>query len=227
MSTSPISVLLADDHSIVREGFKSVLGAQSDIVVVGEADSGRLAVELAQKFGPAVVVMDIGMPVLNGIEATRQICEELPATKVIILSAYNDDDYLDRVLASGAVGYLLKGGSTKVLPTAIREVAAGGFYLDDELARRRNSSPAGNHAGGHKPARINLSSREAEVLQLIAEGAANKNIAKELNLSIKTIEKHRQRLMDKLHIHNTAGLTRYALVRGVIEGRTQLNSANA
>lgn len=225
--SSPISVLLADDHSIVREGFKSVLAHQSDIEVIGEADSGRLAVELAQKLCPAVVVMDIGMPVLNGIEATRQISEELPATKVIILSAYSDDDYLDRVLASGAAGYLLKGGSTKVLATAIREVAKGGFYLDNELARRRSACNADNQPGGRKPDRINLSSREAEVLQLIAEGAANKNIADELHLSIKTVEKHRQRLMDKLHIHNTAGLTRYALVRGVIEGRTQLNAAKA
>lgn len=211
--------MLADDHTIVREGYKALLGGHPDIEVVGEADSGRRAVELARELSPVIVVMDIGMPMLNGMEATRQICEELPKTKVIVLSAYNDDDYLDRVIVSGAMGYLLKRSSANLLVNAIRSVSKGDFYLDDEIARRRGAGKKG------KPKGIILSPREEQVLQLIAEGVANKNIADELHLSIKTIEKHRQRLMNKLHIHNTAGLTRYALVKGVIEGRTQVNSS--
>ncbi len=227
MSSSRIAVLLADDHSIVREGYKALLSRQPDIEIIGEADSGRLAVDLVKKLKPQVVVMDIGMPLLNGMEATRQLTAELPETKVIILSAYNDEDYLDRVLTCGAKGYILKKSSAAVLAKAIREVAKGGFFLDAEIARRRSPGKTGKDGATQKPDGITLSSREAEVLQLIAEGVANKNIADELHLSIKTVEKHRQRLMDKLHIHNTAGLTRYALVQGVIEGRTQLNSTGA
>jgi DNA-binding NarL/FixJ family response regulator len=215
-----ITVLLADDHHIVREGFRSLLRAEKGIEVIGEAETGRIAVEMTKQLRPDVVVMDIAMPLLNGMEAARQIRGAVPTTNVLILSAYSSDDYVERVVSVGATGYLLKKSSLALLAKAIRVLAKGEVFFDPAIANRVGEvqSPAKKPTGIESPkTKKSLSSREEEILQLIAEGAANKQIAGILNLSIKTVEKHRQRLMNKLQIHNTAGLTRYALTNGVIE----------
>lgn len=223
-SPKHITVLLAEDHTVVREGIRTLLEAEGDIQVVGEAATGRQAVEMARKLQPAVVVMDIAMPLLNGLEATRQIHKANPDTRVLILSAHGDDAYIEQVMALGAVGYLLKQTSAHILAEAVREVHKGNSFFSPSIARRlRNqhgSSP--DYGGGGEKQRAPLSSREVEVLQLIAEGQANKQVAAELRISVKTVEKHRQRLMEKLNIHDTAGLTRYAISTGIIESSAQV-----
>ena len=198
--------------------------AEGDIAVVGEAETGRQAVALARKLRPAVVVMDIAMPLLNGLEATRQILKAVPAARVLILSAHSDDAYVEQVIAMGAAGYLIKQTSARVLSRAIRAVHAGRAYFSPAIAKRldQRDQKSSTRAGQLKRRIARLSSREAEVLQLIAEGGANKQIAAELGISIKTVEKHRDQLMSKLNIHDTAGLTRYAISAGIIEGSVQL-----
>src|SRR3954449_7645955 len=170
-----ITVLLAEDHQIVREGFRSLLKHETDIEVVGEAETGRQAVQLARTLHPAVVVMDIAMPLLNGLEATRQIRKELPEVKVLILSAHSDDAYVEQVAALGAAGFLLKQTSSEVLAKAIREVQKGNTFFSPAISERvRHRKRALNRDGGFKKKGNNLSSREVEVLQLIAEGKPNK-----------------------------------------------------
>ncbi len=223
-SLKPITVLLAEDHMIVREGLRALLEAEGDIRVVGEATTGRQAVRLASKVRPAVVIMDIAMPLLNGIEATRQILKAVPASRVLILSAHGDDPYVERAMAAGAAGYLLKQSSLAALAHAIRQVHAGKMFFSPSISRRlrirhrkslARSAPRGKHV-------VRLSPRELEVLQLVAEGAANKQIAAELGISIKTVEKHRHNIMGKLHLHHTAGLTSYAIAKGIIESSVQV-----
>jgi DNA-binding NarL/FixJ family response regulator len=223
-SEKRITVLLAEDHQIVREGLKRLLEAEKDIDVVGEADTGRKAVEMARELNPAVVVMDIAMPQMNGLEATRQILETLPGTKVLVLSAHNDDVYVDRVMAIGAAGYLIKQTSAHILSQAIREVGKGKTFFSPEVARRldKRREQSLDRKGVLKSGATSLSSREREVLQLVAEGSANKQIADALGISIKTVEKHRDHIMRKLDIHETAGLTRYAIKTGLIESYVQL-----
>jgi DNA-binding NarL/FixJ family response regulator len=215
----PITVVLADDHTIVRQGFLGLLALEDDIQVIGEAKNGREAVQLVKDLVPAVVVMDLAMPLLNGLEATQQILEALPATRVLILSAYGDDAYVDRAAEIGAAGYLVKEASAAVLPLAIREVHKGSTYFSpavfDRLRERQRMTPCGK-SGRLRKRVASLTSREVEVLQLVAEGLANKQSAVELGISVKTIEKHRQSLMEKLDIHDTAGLTRYAIAAGII-----------
>ena len=217
-----ISVLLAEDHLIVREGLKTLLQAEEDIKVVGEAANGRQAVDLVKKLSPRVVVMDIAMPLLNGLEAARQILKIKPATRVLILSAHSDDAYVEQVIELGGAGYLIKQTAAHVLPVAIREVVKGNFYFSPAIANRfdRQHNNA-NHFSSLKMKTVRLTSREMEVLQLIAEGKANKETASELGIGIKTVEKHRQHLMQKLDIHDTAGLTRYAISAGIIESIVQ------
>jgi len=218
----PITVLLAEDHMVVRQGLRKLLEAEDDLEVVGEAETGREAVEMTRKLRPAVVVMDIAMPLLNGLEASRQILKQASGTKVLILSAHSDDAYVEKALEFGAKGFLLKQTSAHVLSRAIREVQKGNFFFTPSIAKRLAESkrPAASNSAKKKVAQ--LSSREVEALQLIAEGKANKQIAAELGISIKTVEKHRQRLMQKLGIHDTAGLTRYAIAVGVIESSLQI-----
>ena len=212
-----ISILLVDDHTIIRQGMQVLLDTEDDLVVVGQAQNGRQAVEMTLRLHPDVVVMDIAMPLLNGIEATRQILELLPATRVVVLSAHSDDEYVERVTELGAVGYVLKQSSLDDLAAAIRVVHAGGIFVSPSISRRVRQIVGGRPRA--PSARTPLTSREAEVLQLVAEGKANKQTAAELRISIKTVEKHRQSLMSKLDIHDVAGLTRYAIAIGSIEGR--------
>lgn len=214
-----ITVLLADDHTIVREGIKTLLRGEKDVDVVGEAETGRQAVQLAKKLLPDVVIMDIAMPLLNGLEATRQILRMTPNTKVIILSAHSDDSHVEQVMAAGASGYLIKQTSAQILCKAIREVQKGNSFFSPSISERICNLY--QKPSEEKKGLCCLSSREMEVLQLIAEGKANKQIAAELDISIKTVEKHRQNLILKLDIHDTASLTRYAIAAGIIEGSAQ------
>lgn len=218
-----ITVLLAEDHQVVRQGFRSLLEHERDIEVVGEAETGREAVQLTRKLRPAVVVMDIAMPLLNGLEATRQIRKDFPDTKVLILSAHSDDAYVEQVSVLGASGFLLKQTSSDVLATAIREVQEGKSFFSSSVSKRvKDRSRQLTARGGSKKSGNRLSSREVEVLQLIAEGKPNKQVAAELGVSFKTVDKHRQHLMSKLDIHDVAGLTRYAIAEGIIESSVRV-----
>jgi DNA-binding NarL/FixJ family response regulator len=214
-----ISVLLAEDHVVVRQGLRSLLCAEADIEVVGEAGNGRLAVKMAQELRPDVVVMDIAMPMLNGLEATCQIVGEGIPTRVLILSSYADDEYVHQLTEAGASGYLVKQSAASELIKAVREIARGNAYYSPSILKRLLELYRGfyvkNRLLGRKD--DHLTSREQEVLQMVAEGHVNKQIASTLSLSIKTVEKHRQQLMDKLNIHDIAGLTRYAIAHGVVE----------
>jgi DNA-binding NarL/FixJ family response regulator len=216
--TGPIRVLLADDHTIVRQGLRSILEREPDLEVVGEAADGREAVRKAASLDPDVVVMDITMPHMNGIEAASRIIKSNRGTRVVALTMHTAEEYVYSLLKAGARGYVLKDSSPSDLIEAIRAVARGGTYLHPDVSvtvvneylkrpdpRTRSGQPAAA-----------LSHREREVLQLIAEGHTNKEIAGQLGLSVKTIEAHRTRIMDKLKIHNIAGLTRYAISRGII-----------
>lgn len=220
---NPIRVLLADDHMVVREGLRALLEAEGGFAIVGEADSGRETVKMVENLRPAVVVMDVAMPLLNGVEAMRRIRVLAPETRVLILSAHGDDEYVARAISAGAMGYLLKQSSAQLLAHAIREIERGRTFFSPVIARRL---AAFRRRGLLAPQRnSHLTAREQEVLQLVAEGSANKQIAGMLGISIKTVEKHRQQLMDKLDIHDTAGLTRHAIAVGVIESSTQKTTA--
>lgn len=220
----PITLLLAEDHQIVREGLRSLLELEGDIQVIGEAATGRQAVQMARRLRPDVIVLDIAMPELNGLEAARQIRRETPETRVLILSAHNDEGYVDQVLALGAAGFLLKQTSSNILVEAVRHVAQGGEFFSPSIAKRVHAArgPVPDQARPHGRKGAGLTSREVEVLQLIAEGRANKQVAAELGISVKTVEKHRQRVMERLGIHDTAGLTRYAIAAGISESSIQL-----
>lgn len=219
-----ITVLLADDHTIVREGIRKMLEMESDIEVVAEAKDGRQAVALTMELRPEVVLMDVAMPGLNGLEATRQLIKALPRVKILILTAYNDDAYVKYATESGACGLMLKQTSANDISRAIREVHKGNTFFSPSVARRiarlKPPLPGGITANANPSSA--LTSREMEVLQLIAEGKANKETASVLCISIKTVEKHRGHLMEKLDIHDTAGLTRYAIAVGIIESSVQV-----
>ncbi len=219
-----LTILLAEDHTVVREGLFKMLNLEDDFQVISEAQDGRAAVALAKKYHPEVVLMDIAMPLLNGLEATRQIVKDLPATKVIMLSAHSDDAYVARAIESGAVGFLLKQTSAHDVCRAVREVQKGKTFFSPSITKHLNYLNPHLHGntGMFSKKTAQLTSREMEVLQLIAEGKANKETAAELGIGIKTVEKHREHLMEKLDIHDTAGLTRYAISAGIIESSVQL-----
>ena len=214
-----IKVLLADDHNVVRQGLHALFVTEEDIEIVGEACTGRQAVQMAKKLMPDVVVMDIAMPLLNGLEATRQITNQVPTAKVLILSTYSDDEYVQQLTEAGAAGYLVKQTAANDLLKAIREAHKGNAFFSPSIAKRLRDHCRDAFVNGQpaKQRTQSLTSREAEVLQLIAEGQPNKQIASELCISIKTVEKHRQQLMNKLNIHDIAGLTRHAVSKGIIE----------
>jgi DNA-binding NarL/FixJ family response regulator len=219
-----ITVLLVDDHTVVRQGLRALLQAEGDMEVVGEAENGRQAVQLAQKLMPNVVVMDIAMQLLNGLEATRQITKEVPSSKVLILSSHSDDEYVQQLTEAGAAGYLLKQTAAQDLIKAIREVNRGNAFFSPAVAKRLRDQfrDAFTRSDPVKKKTI-LTSREFETLQLIAEGHPNKQIAAQLCVSIKTVEKHRQQVMNKLNIHEVAGLTRYAIAKGIIENKGSID----
>ena len=213
-----IAVLLVDDHTVVRQGLCALLQSELDVEVIGEAENGRQAVTMAQKTPPDVVVMDVAMPLLNGLEATRQILRSVPSAKILVLTSYGDDECVEQLMHAGAAGYLIKQTAANDLLKAIREVYRGNAFFSPSIAKRLrdhcreafNTGPSAKKSG-------ELTTREAEVLQLIAEGFSNKQIAAELSISIKTVEKHRQQVMNKLNIHDVAGLTRYAITKGMVE----------
>ena len=224
MSDQKITVLLAEDHTVVREGFRRMLEISAGFEVVGEAQDGRQAVELCAKLRPEVVLMDIAMPQLNGLEATRQILKTKPHPRILILSAHSDDAYVQTAIEAGASGFLIKQTSSHEVCRAIREVHQGKKFFSPTVARRMQQIES------HKPHPAapptgkspSLTSREMETLQLIAEGRANKEIAAQLGIGMKTVEKHREHLMKKLDLHDTAGITRYAISAGIIESSVQV-----
>ncbi len=212
MQIKKIRVLLADDHTIVRKGVRMLIEAQSDMEVIGEAKTGREAIDEARKWKPDVVIMDVSMPDLNGIEGTRQICDELPHTRVLALSMHKDSVYVREILRAGARGYLLKDSDDEDLLKAIRCVSRGEAFLSPAVSdavlvdyRKHVSNPVDL-----------LTSREREIMTLIAEGKANKEIAHVLSLSVYTVESHRGSVMEKLNLHNTGDIVRFAIRNGLI-----------
>ncbi len=225
---SLITILLVDDHVVVREGFRRILDFETDMQVVGEAQDGRQAVAMVKKLRPAVILMDIAMPLLNGLEATRQVLKALPAARVLMLTAHSDEAYIDSAIEAGAVGFLLKQNSAHEVGRAIREVYQGRtFFTHGRTSESGHLQPVVAERSSQAPAAVKLTSREMEVLQLIAEGKANKETAIVLGIGMKTVEKHREHLMKKLGIHDTAGLTRYAISAGVIESSAQTTIVQA
>ncbi|MFZ2280074.1 MAG: response regulator transcription factor [Prosthecobacter sp.] len=218
---NPINILLSEDHMILRAGLRSLLADEDDIRIIGEAANGHQAVELCLHLQPHIVVMDIHMPRLNGLEATRQIMQARPATKILILSASSDPIHLEELMKLKISGYLLKQSEAELLPAAIRAAHKGEAYFSPSIARHLEREACSDAV--HEPSCLTqLTSREAEVLQLVAEGSANKQISAELHISVKTVDKHRQSLMKKLRIHDIAGLTRYAIDRGIIDSEVRV-----
>ena len=220
----PITVLLTDDHALVRTGLRKVLLTDSQIRIVGEAKNGREAVKMARALRPDVILMDIAMPVLNGLEATRLILAANPKARVLMLSAYSDDAYIERMSAIGAVGFLEKTTASELLPQAIRSVFKGQLFFSPAISRRmaRGKNWSRDSAGALKPDGVSLTAKATKVVQLAAEGMGNPRIAAILDLSIKTVVRHRRQAMDKLNLHETADLTRYAIAQGIIENRVEL-----
>ncbi len=210
----PTKILLADDHQIVREGLHSLFEKEADLEVVGEAENGRQAVRMARDLKPDVVVMDVAMPDLNGIEAMRQILAELPAARILALSMYSNKHYVIEALKAGASGYLLKDGAFDELVQAIRAVIAGRSYLSPEITGAVIDDVV-HRPAEPRPAPPRLSSREREVLQLLAEGRTTRQIARRLFVSRKTVDTHRQHIMKKLDLHSVAELTKYAVREGL------------
>jgi DNA-binding NarL/FixJ family response regulator len=211
VSSKKIRVLLADDHTILRRGVRMLLESQPDMEVVGEARNGREALEASRTLAPDVVVMDVSMPEMNGIEGTRQICEEMPAVKVVGLSMHSDAVYVREILRAGARGYLLKDSEDEDLLRAIRSVSRGEAFLSPAVSdavladyRKHVANPIDQ-----------LTSREREILTLIADGKSNKEIATALNLSVYTVESHRGSVMEKLNLHNTGDIVRFAIRNGL------------
>jgi len=208
-----IRILLADDHAVVRQGFKMILAAQPDMEIVGEAGNGREALDLAGQLQPDVIVMDVAMPELNGIEATRRVADLSPRSRVLALSMHKDSVYVREILRAGARGYLLKDAISSDLLAAVRAIARGEGYLSPGV-----SDAVLNDYRRHVTDPIDLlSSREREVLQMIAEGKTNKEIATVLNLSVYTVDAHRGRIMEKLNLHSINELVRFSLHNGLID----------
>ncbi len=210
-----IKIILADDHNVLREGLKSLLNQQQDFEVIGEADNGRDAVRLTKKLEPDIVVLDIGMPNMNGIQATQHIVAEVPDTKVLALSMHSDHQFVVKMLQAGASGYMLKDCAYEELISAVRDITAGKFYLSKDVTGVVISNYINMIQAVDAVSHPTLTSRERETLQLISEGKSTVETANLLNVSPKTIETHRKNIMDKLDIHNIADLTKYAVREGI------------
>jgi two-component system response regulator NreC len=210
-----IKVLIADDHQIMREGLRAMLEKEHDIVVLGEAEDGRMIERMARELAPDVIIMDVAMPDLNGIEATRQIVAELPGIKIIALSMHDDRRFVLNMLKAGAAGYMLKDSAFTDLAKAIRVVMSGKTYLSHEVT----DIVVKDYVSSSQPAESSafhlLSPREREVLQLLAEGKTSALIGERLHISVKTVETHRQQIMVKLKIRSVAELTKYAIREGL------------
>jgi two-component system, NarL family, response regulator NreC len=212
-----IRVLIADDHALLREGLRALLKTAEDVEVVGEAADGQQAVEECRRLGPDLVLMDVAMPGLGGLEATVQIRREDPRRKVLVLTQYEDREYVSRFLRAGASGYVLKKAVGAELLAAIRAVQRGGLVLDPAVARDAVSASAAGAAEAAEDPYEALTDREKQVLKLVAEGRSNKEVAQVLGVSIKTAMSHREHVMGKLGLHNRTDLVRFALRRGVIQ----------
>ena len=210
-----IKVLLVDDHALIREGLRSLLEKQPDVQVVGEAEDGRRAYELVAELSPDIVIMDVTMPRLGGIEATRQITSEFPSIKVIALSIHSKRRFVADMLSAGAAGYILKECLFDELVQAIQAVVAGGRYLSPRITDVVVDDYVKRLSGGVDSPLASLTGREREVLQLVAEGKSTKQIAVELHVSTKTIEANRRQIMEKLDMHSVAELTKYAIREGI------------
>ena len=218
-------ILLADDHQIIRQGLKALLEGQENFEIAAEAGDGRNAVKLARELQPQVVVMDVGMPDLNGVEATRQVINQVPGVKVVVLSAHGEQKTVREALRAGASGYLMKDMAFEELVTAINTVLSGKIYLSPNVAGavvdgylrpgNGDGNGNGNHTAEEPNAFARLTPREREVLQLMAEGKSTKQIAMALHVSVKTVETHRRQLMEKLDLHSVAELTKYAIREGL------------
>jgi DNA-binding NarL/FixJ family response regulator len=217
--TGAIRVLIVDDHAIVREGIRALLALAEDMQVVGEAGGGRQAVELARTLSPDVIIMDIAMPDLGGLEATLEIRKERPEAKIVVLSQYSDASYVRRFLRAGASGYVLKKAAGADLVAAIRSVHRGGLVLDPDVARDaldRDGSAEATRGAVSADEYERLTDREKQVLKLVAEGRSNKEVAALLGVSVKTAMSHREHVMEKLRAHNRTDIIRFALRHGVI-----------
>ncbi len=222
LPSEKITLIVADDHTIVRRGLVSLLSLAPDLEVVGEAADGRAAVDMTIEKDPDVVLMDISMPTLNGIEATRQIRKLSPSTKVLILSAHDNEEYIIQVLRIGANGYLLKNSAADDLYSAIRSVHSGHAFFSPSVSRvivdnylKKPEAAQGGESSGEQP-EGRLTAREREILQLIAEGETHQKIADRLHISARTVDTHANNIMKKLDIHDTAGLVTYAIKNGIV-----------
>ena len=218
MKRGKIRVLIADDHTVVRQGLRGLLEREADIHIVGEASNGGDAVRKAQALRPDIVLMDISMPQLNGLEATRRIGKGGCGTQVVVLTMHNVEEHLHRLFAAGAKGYVLKDGGAVNVLAAIRAVHDGGIYIDPKASPKIIDSYVnrGARRAADETSPETLTPREREVVQLIAEGHTNRDIGRELQISVKTVETHRARIMEKLDIHNTADLVLYAVRHGMV-----------
>ncbi|MEW6670337.1 MAG: response regulator transcription factor [Thermodesulfobacteriota bacterium] len=216
-----IKVVIADDHTIVRKGLCALLVGQDDIDVVGEAENGREALKQVEKLMPDVVLLDISMPGLNGLETTRQLKKKFPKLRILILTMHDNEEYIFETLRAGASGYLVKRSAPNELISAIKAVCRGDSFLSPSISRRViETYVRGGSREDSDEAYNKLTAREREILQLIAEGRLNREIAEMLHISIKTVETHRAHIVEKLHIRNTAELTQYAIRKGIIKIET-------
>lgn len=211
------TIVLADDHRIVRQGLRALLAGEADFEVVGEADDGREALELVKRLNPDVLVLDLMMPGLNGLEVARQLPRQSPGVRVVVLSMYDDEGFVLEALANGVSGYVLKDSNSSDLVHAVREVAAGRRYLSPPLSDRAIEAYQQRAKVGTMDKHETLTTREREVLQLSAEGHTNSEIAARLGISTRTAETHRSRVMHKLGLHTQSELIRYAIRRGIIK----------
>jgi len=210
-----IRIVLADDHQIIRDGLRHLLKTQKDMEVLAEAEDGRSAVQLVGKIKPDVVILDVAMPDLNGIEAARQISSQYPNVRIVALSMHSDRRFVAEMLKAGASGYLLKDSAFEELAQAVRTVVAGKMYLSPQITGGIIEDYVLRLPNGRDSAASVLTPREREVLQLVAEGKSTKQIAGHLNVSVKTVETHRRQLMEKLDLHSVAELTKFAVREGL------------
>ncbi len=213
---TPFKILLVDNHTLVRAGIRALLEQIPNVLVVGEAGDGREALKLVEQYRPHLVLMDITMPVMNGLEATVRLVKDFPGTRVVMLSVHTDEEYVLQALRAGAVGYLLKDAGRAELEIAVAAVARGETYLSPAVSRHVVGDYVRRTGSGLEGRLETLTPRQREILQLIAEGKSTKEIASILDVSVKTVETHRAQLMERLDIHDVAGLVRYAIRTGIV-----------